>query len=110
MRNQVNSLLQIPKTFQVKTSHYLIGGLSLVAALSWNDTIKKAINTVYPVERDQVSANIIYSLVITMLLIFIIYLLPDTTTELPDKTQKALHKAKKQDQLDRIERAVHING
>ena len=74
----------------IKTSHYLIGGMSLVVALSWNDTVKETIKTYYPLENEELRARIIYSLVVTMLLVIVVMILPDTKKELPKSTQKKL--------------------
>jgi hypothetical protein len=77
--------------FHIKTSHYVIAGMSLVAALSWNDTIKTVIGQQFPRPSDEASASILYSIVITVLLILLIYCLPDTKSELPAETRHKLN-------------------
>ena len=79
--------------FTVKTSHYLIAGMSLATALSWNEAIRRTIDNTYPMPSNNVQAVIIYSLVMTLLLVLIIWLLPDTKAELPLDVQHRLHQA-----------------
>lgn len=79
--------------FTIKTSHYVIAGLSLVVALSWNKTIETSINKTFPLPADSIKARVIYSLVLTALLILVIMCLPDTKAELPLDTQHRLHQA-----------------
>lgn len=75
---------------RVKSAHYIIAGFSLVVGLSWNDTIKKIIETVFPAQSDIILMKIIYSLIITLLLVVIIKYLPDTTSQLPEPIKKEL--------------------
>lgn len=77
--------------FSIKTSHYVIAGMSLVAALSWNETIKAVIGKQFLKPSDEISANVIYSIIITLLLILLIYYLPDTKSELPAETRHKLN-------------------
>ena len=77
--------------FTIKTSHYLIAGMSLATALSWNEAIKQGIHNTYAIPKDTVRATIVYSIVMTILLILIIWMLPDTKSELPLDTQHRLH-------------------
>lgn len=79
----------LPK-FSIKTSHYIITGFGLVSALSWNTTIKDAVHTIIPAERDKLIANIIYSIIITLVLILIIHILPDTSMELPIEVREKM--------------------
>jgi hypothetical protein len=79
--------------FTIKTSHYLIAGMSLATALSWNEAVKKLINNTYPMPNDTLRAVVIYSLVMTLILILIIWFLPDTKAELPLDTQHRIHMA-----------------
>lgn len=77
----------IPAAFKIKTSHYIIASLSLVTALSWNEAMKLLIKKIYVVPDGVIMGNIIYALAITLLLIVIIHMLPDTKSELPIDTQ-----------------------
>jgi uncharacterized BrkB/YihY/UPF0761 family membrane protein len=90
----VNRFDDVPDALTIKTSHYAIGALSFVAALSWNESITQAIKKMYEVPEDYIWMKFVYSIVITMVLILVIYLLPDTTTELPIDTQAAVNHSK----------------
>lgn len=90
----------ILNTLSVKTSHYILGGVALVTALSWNETIKKTINKCIPTPSDQLQANVIYSIVITLLLVVLIYLLPGTESEFPKKTREKIKEIKYKQYLD----------
>lgn len=79
--------------FTIKTSHYLIAGMSLATALSWNEAVRRFIDKAYPVPKDEFRALVIYSVTMTLLLILIIWLLPDTKAELPLDTQHRMHHA-----------------
>ncbi len=58
--------------------------MSLVVALSWNDTIKKGIADVYPGERENFKAKLIYSLVITFAVVLLSqWMMPDTAHVTP---------------------------
>ena len=81
---------QIPSALKVKTSHYIIGGLSLVAALTWNDAIKAGVQRVYPMEGDQVGSLILAAAMITFVVILAVYMLPDTKSELPAETKQKI--------------------
>lgn len=79
---------------RIKTTHYIIAGFSLVVGLSWNDTIKQIINTVFPMQSDVIYMRLIYSLFITLMLILLIKYLPDTSTQLPDPIKKELFQSR----------------
>jgi hypothetical protein len=83
--------------FTVKTSHYLIAGMSLATALSWNEAIKRVIDNTYPMPHNNTQAVILYSVVMTLMLILIIWLLPDTKAELPLDVQHRMHRAEIED-------------
>jgi uncharacterized membrane protein len=85
---------EVAGEFGVKTSHYVIGGVALVAALSWKDTIRTYVDETFPMPKERKWANFIYSIVITLVLILIIYLLPDTKKELPVRTQAKMEEVK----------------
>lgn len=77
-------------SLHIKSSHYFIGAVALVTALSWNSLVKNGINKYFPIPRDELAAEFIYAITITMILIFLIWLLPDTTSELPIPIQEKL--------------------
>lgn len=109
----IESLDDATDLFTIKTSHYVIAGMSLVAALSWNDAIKSAINRHFPTPSDSTSASILYSVIITLVLILLVYCLPNTKSELPHETQHrlnltelAIQKAQIQKQLTEQEKRI----
>ena len=79
---------------RIRTAHYIIAGFSLVVGLSWNDTIKHVIDVAFPLQRDAIYMKVIYSLLITLILIIIIKYLPDTSSQLPPPIQKELFHAR----------------
>ena len=81
---------QIPSALKVKTSHYILGGLSLVAALTWNDAIKAGVQSVYPMEKDRVGSLILAAALITFVVILAVFMLPDTKSELPVETKQKI--------------------
>ena len=104
--------MSLPNTFAIKTSHYIIGGFSLVVALAWNSSIRQAIERKFPLPDDSVKASLIYALCVTLMLILIIYFLPDTKSELPDSTQKLIQQEEERyaikRKIDKLERAIKI--
>lgn len=81
----------------VKTTHYFIAGIALVTAMSWNGAIKDVINEYFPMPRENVIANFIYAFCMTLFLILLIYVLPDTSTELPENVKHHVKLAKIED-------------
>lgn len=106
MSNSIKDVAQMPTAFKVKTSHYVIAGLSLVAALGWNDAIKAGIKKVYPVPQDQISAGFFYAIIITLVLILVIWMLPDTKSELPTETQTRIKEAETMEKIQNLEQEV----
>jgi len=97
---------EISTAFKIKTSHYIIAGVSLVVALSWNDAVKAIIKNVYILPKDVIWGSILYALTITALLVLIIYLLPDTKSELPIDTQVKITHAETLQSLRQMELQV----
>lgn len=98
----------LPTAFTIKTSHYIIAGLSLVAALSWNEAIKHVIKSVYVLPTDVTWGNILYAMVITCVLIVVIYLLPDTKSELPIDTQAKIDHIEDQQAIRKVQEQLQI--
>lgn len=80
----------VPKAFMVKSSHYFITGFALATAITWNTSVREMINQKFPIPEDNVRANFIFAIVITLILVIVIYILPDTKAELPDDTKKKI--------------------
>jgi|SRR5690242_21070903 len=89
-----STLADVGDEFKVRASHYIIGGLSLVTALSWNEAIKAYINKVYPIQRDSAAALVIYAVIMTLFVILVVYMLPDTVTLLPDAVKTKIENIK----------------
>jgi len=94
--------------FTIKTSHYIIAGLSLVVALSWNEAIKHLIKSIYILPKDVNWGNILYAMVITFVLIIVIYLLPDTKSELPIDTQAKIDHIEDQQAIRKVHEQLQI--
>lgn len=71
-----------------KTAHYLISGLSLVTAISFNELITKTINKFYPMQTDALVAKAIYCVSLVVILILLIKILPNTVNEIPQKSRE----------------------
>lgn len=83
--------------FSVKTSHYILAGFGVVAALNWNNAIKETVEAIAPSPKGKITANVIYAVVMTLILILLIHLLPETKTELPIGTQCKIKEQKNRD-------------
>jgi hypothetical protein len=89
----------IPGAFVIKSSHYIISGFALAAAIAWNTSIREAIKQKFPFPEDNIKANIISAVIVTLLLVFIIYIFPNTKTELPDSTRQKVADAEERNML-----------
>ena len=89
--------------FTIKTSHYIIGAMALVAGLGWKDTIRDIINENFPISNENIRVKISFSIIITILVVILIYILPDTKKELPQSTQE---KIKELEDKNRIEHDI----
>lgn len=76
--------------FKIKASHYFLGGMSLAAALGWNEAIKASIKQYNPISTDTIKASFIYAIILTLILVILAMILPDTTTELPGPVQEKI--------------------
>jgi len=77
-------------TWKIKSTHYIITGISVVVGFSWNDAIRQFINEYFPIKSDAIQAKFIYCLLITFFLVLVIRYMPDTSNELPSNIQKKL--------------------
>lgn len=94
---------ELSKTFTIKASHYIIAGFGVVAGLAWRDVIKDTINMAWPGKEDSMRANFIYALIITALLVLVIYMLPDTTPELPKPVKKKIENLKTKLMIEKLQ-------
>ena len=54
-----------------KISGYIVAAFGLVAGLAWNDTIKSFIEYVFPLKENTLLAKFIYSIAITLVVVFV---------------------------------------
>lgn len=98
----INGAVDVVNTIGIKSSHYIIAASGLVAALSWNTAIKEGIKSVYDLESDEVKANFIYAIVITCFMVILIWLLPDTKSELPSSTRRKIEQVQLETQQQEL--------
>lgn len=79
--------------FTIKASHYMIAAFGLATALSWNSTVKDIINASFPRPNEELRATIVYSIVMTLILVMMIWCFPDTKSELPAETRHKINMA-----------------
>ena len=61
---------------------FLSAALTLVVGLSWNETIQTGIESIYPRKQDLFTGMLIYSLVLTiMVILFIEFVFPKMVTD-----------------------------
>ncbi len=84
------ALNNVGPKLSVKASHYIIAGFGVVAALSWTNTIRDVVESLMPSPKGKLCAEMIYSLIITLILVLLILILPETKTELPVETQNKI--------------------
>ena len=75
MDNLKKETIALKKEVKEKTFGYIMGALSLVAGLAWNEAIKGMIDLVYPATSSGVWAKFIYAIVITVCLTIIAVIL-----------------------------------
>lgn len=98
------------KQLGIKTSHYIINAMGLVVGLSWNDTIKDAIKEYVPISRDEIRAKIFYSVVLTVVLMLIVALLPNTKDELPAETKIKVEKQELENTKKELQKTIKENN
>ena len=89
------------KEFKIKTSHYFIAAFGLATALSWNNAVKKMIENMYPMPG-QIAPLFVYALVMTVILIILIMVLPDTKHELPRTVRKRIDHMRQKHELEKL--------
>ena len=64
----------IKKQVARQTAGYILTALGLVVGLAWNDTVRSAIESIFPLDGAGLLAKFIYAIVITVVVIFVIRL------------------------------------
>lgn len=96
-KNDVSYALHM---FGGKVGHYIISATGIVAALSWNTTMKEIIKANFPQPKTEIKRNIAYSIMITLLLILLIWILP-TPSSVKDKYEKKEESTEKKEPFKR---------
>jgi len=66
--------MSFPQLVELKTSTFIIGGLSLVASLAWDNVVNRSIDKYYPGGSKTLTASVIYAIVLTLIVVLFIYL------------------------------------
>lgn len=91
----------------VKSSHYIIGAVGVIAGLTWRDALSASLDRLLP-SNDAIVAKIINAVIITVLLIIMIILLPDTKNNLPTETQVVINDKKIQNHKKTIKKQQEV--
>lgn len=97
------------KQLGIKTSHYIISAMGIVVGLSWNDTIKDTIREYFPLGRDEIRAKILYSVILTGILLLLVSLLPNTKSELPAETKIKVERQELESTKKELKRSINEN-
>lgn len=54
-----------------KMKQYIGAGFGLVAGLAWNDAIKALIEYLFPLEKNSLTAKLIYAIAMTLVVVFV---------------------------------------
>lgn len=60
------------KELKSKTFGYISAALGLVAGLAWNDAIKYAIESLFPLSKDTIVIKFLYAVVVTIAVVILI--------------------------------------
>lgn len=90
-----NILTKVPETANevvVKSSHYILTAAAVVVAFSWNTAIQEVITVYLPKESaKEIWAKFLYAVIITIILIILIAVFPESKSELPASAQTKLN-------------------
>jgi hypothetical protein len=64
-------LIKIKEEAGAKFKQYIGAGFGLVAGLAWNDAIKGAIEYLFPLEKNSLTAKFIYAITMTLIVVVI---------------------------------------
>lgn len=86
----VNDVHAQVSTLKVKSSFYIVTAAALTVGMAWNTAVKDAVDYYYPLKRNNVQANFVFALIVTILLLIVIYFFTDADKELPAETQQKI--------------------
>jgi hypothetical protein len=61
---------KVKAKFQERTINLILGGLTFVAALAWNEAIKSLFETIFK-KNNQLIGLFIYALIVTLVVVFV---------------------------------------
>jgi hypothetical protein len=64
---------------------YIAGALGLIVGLAWNDAVKSAIDYVFPMQNDGLSAKFIYALILTLVVVIVTFYISKALIEEEEK-------------------------
>lgn len=71
-----------------KTSGYILAALGFVVGLSWNDAIKALIESLFPLDKNNIFAKFIYALIVTVIIVVATIMLTKKTEEQKAEVEK----------------------
>jgi Family of unknown function (DUF5654) len=71
----MEQITDVASTFKENFLKFVVGALSFIVSLGWNEAFKSVIAKYYPLKKNSVMAKIIYAFIMTCFLVFILYLL-----------------------------------
>lgn len=69
-------------TDDVDVSKFILGALSLTAALAWNEAASSGIKSLVPAGKSTFSGQLIYAIIVTLVVILIAYIVHRVTRHL----------------------------
>ncbi len=71
-----------------RTSGYVLAALGFVVGLAWNDAIKASIESMFPLDKNNLFAKFIYALIVTVVIVVATILLTKKTEEKKIEAEK----------------------
>lgn len=91
---------------KIKSSYFIVAGMGLMAAVSWNNAVKDGVEYYFPMPQTKAYASVATAIIVTILLVLFVIFLPSYDSELPEGTQRKLLETKMdnmQKQLDTLQ-------
>lgn len=61
----------LERQIQEKTFGYILTALGLVVGLAWNDAIKSLIDFLFPLDRNSLTAQFVYAILLTLVVVIV---------------------------------------